>query len=425
MNFPAVLTVCKTDIDDLCMRLTSAQEKRLDVPKSEESLPVIFNEYCTTWGNPSHENITAILDKIQNKGIDYFVIDCGWYKEDGIPWDRGMGEYIQSKTLFPSGIDKTVEEINKKGMRAGIWFEFETIGPRCKAFDKTEPMLKRDGIPLTTQNRRFWNMNDPWVKDYLKERVIDFMNDNGFKYIKVDYNDTIGLGCDDNDSLGEGLRKNMEASQEFFKRIKNEVKDVVIENCSSGGHRLEPSFMALSSMASFSDAHECVEIPIIAANLHRAILPRQSQIWCVIRENDSLKRIAYSVSACLLGRMCLSGDLINLDDAQWKVIDEGITFYKKSAPIIKSGRSRLYRHTTGSDRHPRGYQAVVREGDNEILVTVHSFGGDMPKEIAVPVNAENILDVYSHKDMDVKIEDNMLIIRNPEEFMGCGILLKK
>ncbi len=425
MNFPAVLTVCKTDIDDLCMRLTSAQEKRLDVPKSEESLPVIFNEYCTTWGNPSHENITAILNKIQNKGIDYFVIDCGWYKEDGIPWDRGMGEYIQSKTLFPSGIDKTVEEINKKGMKAGIWFEFETIGPRCKAFDKTEHMLKRDGIPLTTQNRRFWNMNDPWVKDYLKERVIDFMNDNGFEYIKVDYNDTIGLGCDDNDSLGEGLRKNMEASQEFFKRIKNEVKDVVIENCSSGGHRLEPSFMALSSMASFSDAHECVEIPIIAANLHRAILPRQSQIWCVIRENDSLKRIAYSVSACLLGRMCLSGDVINLDDAQWKVIDEGIAFYKRSAPIIKSGRSRLYRHTTGSDRHPKGYQAVVREGDDEILVTVHSFGGDMPKEIAVPVNAENILDVYSHKDIDVKITDNMLIISNPEEFMGCGILLKK
>jgi alpha-galactosidase len=50
----------------------------------------------------------------------------------------------------------------------------------------------------------------------------------------------------------------------------------VIENCASGGHRLEPSFMGLTSMASFSDAHETRDIPVIAANLHRLIQPRQS-----------------------------------------------------------------------------------------------------------------------------------------------------
>ena len=34
---------------------------------------------------------------------------------------------------------------------------------------------------------------------------------------------------------------------------------------------------ALSSMASFSDAHECNAIPVIAANVTRAILPAQSR----------------------------------------------------------------------------------------------------------------------------------------------------
>lgn len=38
-----------------------------------------------------------------------------------------------------------------------------------------------------------------------------------------------------------------------------------------GGHRLEPGLMGQMSMASFSDAHECEEIPIIAANLHWVI----------------------------------------------------------------------------------------------------------------------------------------------------------
>ena len=74
-----------------------------------------------------------------------------------------------------------------------------------------------------------------------------------------------------------------------------------LENCASGGHRLEPEMMPLMSMASFSDAHECEEIPIIAANLHRVIQPTQSQIWAVIRQDDSLKRIAYSVANTFQG----------------------------------------------------------------------------------------------------------------------------
>ena len=43
-------------------------------------------------------------------------------------------------------------------------------------------------------------------------------------------------------------------------------------------------------MASFSDAHECDEIPIIAANMHRMILPRQSQIWAVVKAGQPLQK---------------------------------------------------------------------------------------------------------------------------------------
>lgn len=423
-SLDATISVCKGDIDDISHRLTSAQVKNLDIPESEESLPIIFNEYCTTWGDPSHENILGILDAIKGKGIDYFVVDSGWFREDGVHWSVSMGEYLPSDKLFPQGIDATVRAINESGMKAGIWFEFENIGPKCKIFNDTEHMLHRDGLPLTTQNRRFWDMNDEWVKSYLNERVIDFMNDNGFEYIKVDYNETIGIGCDNEDSLGEGLRSNMEGTVEFFKRIRGNVKDVVIENCASGGNRLEPTFMGLSSMASFSDAHECVEIPIIAANLHRAILPRQSQIWSVIRKSDDIKRIAYSINAGVLGRLCLSGDVTDLSDEQWATIDNGIAFYKEAAPYIKNGKSRLYRNTTGSDRHPKGYQALVRENKSGVLVTVHTFGGDMPEEIRVKLpKGSEIRASYSHKALDAKVSDGELILKNVEGFAGYSFII--
>ncbi len=420
----AVISVCEGNIDDIAACLNEAQEDALDIPESEESLPVIFNEYCTTWGNPSHENIAAILDAIKGKGIDYFVIDCGWFKEDGVRWDISMGDYVPSATLFPDGIKATADLIKSHGMKAGIWFEIENVGERSRAYYNEEHLLKRDGVTLTTVNRRFWDMNDEWVKLYLTERVIDFMKENGFEYIKVDHNETIGIGVDNSDSLGEGLRLNQLAGQEFFKKMKREIDGLVIENCASGGGRLEPSFMALSSMASFSDAHECVEIPIIAANLHRAILPRQIQIWCVIRKSDTVKRIAYSVSAAFLGRMCLSGDVTDLSDAQWKAIDGGIAFYKKAASVIKNGFTRIYRENVTSYRHPEGYQAVVRENDSAALCVIHTFK-NAPSKISVPVGECDITGVYSDTDVKAEVNDGVLTVCLGGDFCGIGVLLKK
>lgn len=78
----------------------------------------------------------------------------------------------------------------------------------------------------------------------------------------------------------------MNAVNDFFAEIKREIPEIVIENCAGGGHRLEPSMIALSAVSSFSDAHETVEIPYIAANLHRLMLPAQSLIWSVLHKED-------------------------------------------------------------------------------------------------------------------------------------------
>jgi alpha-galactosidase len=246
--------------------------------------------------------------------------------------------------------------------------------------------------------------------------------------MKMDYNDTIGIGCDGCESLGEGLRKNMEASVDFVKKVAEEVPGIILENCASGGHKLEPLMMSLCSMASFSDAHECEEIPIIAANLHRAILPRQSQIWAVIRKTDSLKRIAYSIANTFLGRMCLSGDVTELSDEQWKVIDDGIAFYKKIAPIIKDGYTHRFGPKITSERHPKGWQGVVRVGEDGIAYAlIHTFYGKLPEYIEIPLPEDcpaNIADTYSDNEVEVFVEDRILRLKTTDEMKAAAVLLK-
>ncbi|MFQ7337640.1 MAG: glycoside hydrolase family 36 protein [Roseburia faecis] len=357
----AIVSTAQTDSFDIFTgRLTTAGlvEGFLKAPESEQDLPIVFNEYCTTWGNPSHENICEIVDAIKGKGFKYFVIDCGWYKENGIPWDIGMGDYEVSSELFPDGMEKTVQVIKDAGMIPGIWFEIENVGSASRAYHLTEHLLHKDNVVLTTYFRRFWDMQDPWVDEYLTDKVIGTLKKYGFGYMKIDYNETIGIGCDGAESPGEALRKNMEATVLFIEKVKEEVPGIVLENCASGGHRLEPKMMSVMSMASFSDAHECEEIPIIAANLHRVIHPTQSQIWAVIRQDDSLKRIAYSISNTFLGRMCISGDVTQLAPEKWNLIEQGISFYGKIKDIIKEGQSYRYGLKIKSARHPEGWQAL-------------------------------------------------------------------
>ncbi len=243
------------------------------------------------------KKIKAIASILNGRGgIKYFVIDAGWYAREGAHWSRSLGDWKVSEGLFPSGLKQTVEAIKACGMIPGLWFEMEVCAVESYAFKQTEFLLKRDGIPLTSGERRFFDMTNPKVTNHLKRMVIDTLKEYGFGYIKIDYNDNLGIGCDGYESLGEGVRQQVLATQSFMGRIREEIPDIVIENCSSGGHRLEPSFLEISDMVSFSDAHESLEIPIVGgANVRRQVLPEQSQMWAVIRKDDSLQRIYYSM----------------------------------------------------------------------------------------------------------------------------------
>ena len=356
-------------------KLVAAQNP--DISRIDTDMGIVFNEYCTTWGNPSFENVKRIADRLKGKGVKYLVIDSGWYGE-GSWWWTSIGDWEVNQEKFPGGMKPIADYIRSCGMIPGLWFEYEALAKNAKYYNRPEYLVKKDGVPLTVVERRFWDMENEWVINHLSERVIKLLKDCGFGYIKVDYNDTLGMGCDGDESMGENLRRKVEASKAFFRRIKAEIPDIVIENCSSGGHRLEPSMMELCSMASFSDAHETTSIPLIAANMHRVIKPSQSQIWAVMRSKDDDSRIYYSICSALMGRLCLSGDIYDLSEHQWELVDKGMEFYRKAADIIRDGETVRCDCTTKSYNHPTGCQLLIRKLGSRSLAILHRFEGSQP-----------------------------------------------
>ncbi len=418
-----ITAVCG-DAEAASQRLLDIQEKHRI--KNLELPPVMFNEYCTTWGVPSHDNISAILEKLRGRGMEYFVIDAGWYKDDEHDWSRTGGDWVPAeKLLFPHGFKATADMIRDAGMVPGLWFESETCGPNSHMHDREEMLHKRNGYVIDTGSRRFLDMRRRDVNEYLDEKVIGQLRDYGFGYIKNDYNESIGTGVDGAESLGEGLRQSVECSKAFFRRIRENVPGIIMENCASGGHRLEPSLMALFDMASFSDAHECVTIPVIAANLHRLILPIQSQIWAVLRKEDSLRRIHYSMISAFLGAMCLSGDVTQLSDEQWAAVDRDLQFYRSVRHIIAHGDSKVSQNGVTSYSDLRGWQSVVRDSGDELLVTLHTFGGDLPAAVAIETGPGEIIDAVTSEDNRFALTGGKLVVDIKANFEASAFHIRK
>ena len=367
---PKAVFAFGNSLEDVCDKLVKAQHP--DISPVDDHMGITFNEYCTTWGNPTIDNLKRLADKLEGRGIQYLVMDSGWYSDCGNWWEY-RGDWSINKKRFPNGLKELADYIRVKGMIPGIWFEFETVGYKAEAFNDPDHFVKKDGGPLTIGGARFWDLEDPYVERYLDENVIERLKNDGFGYIKIDYNDTLGIGCDGPESMGENLRRKTLATQKFFRKLRKEIPDLVIENCSSGGHRLEPSFMELSSQASFSDAHEIVSLPLIAANLHRVVKPEQTQIWAVLRASDSAERIYYSLCATMFGRMGLSGDIFDLSSSQSRLLDEAIAFYGEAAPVIKDGTTTKIIADTVSYNNPTGSQLVVRVLGSRALCVYHRF----------------------------------------------------
>lgn len=390
----------------------------------EEGMPVIFNEWCTSWGKPSHKKNVEIAKKLSGSRLKYFVMDAGWY-------NGTIGDWKVKKDAFPNGMKAYTDDIRKLGFIPGIWMEFECTGERSEYFspEYDDLHLKHDGNVIVgsvglARRESFWDLRNPDVGAILEEKVIKFLKDNGFGYLKIDYNANIGSSCDGAESGGEGLRLHMRAVYEFIKKIKEEIPGIVIENCSSGGMRLDPSMMSLTDMSSFSDAHESVDAPIIAANLHYLIPPCQSQIWCTLKPGYGRDTFAYKIAAGFLGRICWSGDIVGLSDEQMKMLYKAEEMYEEAADIIRHGKSRVYRtEKIINFRHPKGTQAVIRYADrgDRALLVYHCFND--PAVLEVPLNGEWKIEKALH-NADITVSDRVIINENKSLF-GNAVILKK
>lgn len=293
-------------------------------------LRIIFNDYMNClWGSPTTAKLLPLIDAAAEVGCEYFCIDAGWYA-DGEWWD-GVGEWMPSTERFPEGIKYVLDYIRSKNMIPGLWLELEVMGinsPKLKDTDDSW-FFMRHGNRVKDRSRYQLDYRNPQVRAHADEVIHRLVEDYGVGYIKMDYNINAGIGTETGaDSFGDGLLQHNRAYLAWLDSIFARYPELVIENCSSGGMRMDYAMLSRHSIQSTSDQEDYIKYAAIAAASPAALTPEQSAVWSYpLREGDDEEVIFNMVNALLL-RVHQSGHLAELSPRRRELVKEALDVYK-------------------------------------------------------------------------------------------------
>ncbi|CAM4011764.1 glycoside hydrolase family 36 protein [Cohnella lubricantis] len=334
----AAIAFVNGGFDEAVGELTKYRRKIRRNHIDNEKLPVIFNDYMNClFGDPTTEKLIPLIDAAAETGCEYFCIDAGWYS-DGEWWD-GVGEWLPSTARFPGGIQEPLNYIRKKGMIPGLWLELEVMGMNCPLVNvvSDEWFFKRHGKPVIDHGRYQLDFRNPEVVQHADRVIERLVKDYGVGYIKMDYNIDAGFGTEVGaDSFGDGLLQHNRAYLIWLDSIFDRYPDLVIENCGSGGMRMEYSLLSRHSIQSVTDQTDYRRMAAIAAASPSAVTPEQAAIWSYPLKEGDKEEVIFNMVNSLLLRIHQSGHLAEISNERLTLVKEGISCYKEIRNDIRS-----------------------------------------------------------------------------------------
>lgn len=337
-SVPVAVGVTKSGFTDAIATLTQYRRRTRRVNDDNQRLGVIFNDYMNClFGDPTTAKLLPLIDAAAEAGAEYFCIDCGWY--DKGEWWNGVGQWQPSAERFPEGIQYVIGYIREKGLIPGLWLELEVMGVKSPKLAETDDswFFMRHGKRVFDRSRYQLDFTSPAVLRHADEVIDRLVTEYGVGYIKMDYNIEPGIGTEQHaDSAGDGLLKHNRAYLAWLDAVFARYPQLIIENCGSGGLRMDYAMLSRCSIQSTSDQEDYLKYATIAANAPTAVTPEQAAIWSYpLRDDDEQAVIFNQVSAMLL-RIHQSGHLAELSGQGFRQVQDAIRYYKTLRQQLKT-----------------------------------------------------------------------------------------
>lgn len=188
-----------------------------------------------------------------NVPVDVWWIDAGWYPCDGT-WVK-TGTWEPDPIRFPRGLKPVADAAHSKGMKLLLWFEPERAMEGTWLY-KNHP----DWLIGPVQGSGLLNLGNPAALAWAKSTINGIIRSVGIDIYRQDMNGNAPMvywkTIDTPDRLGMVEIKYIMGLYEYFDYLQAQNPKLIIDNCSSGGRRIDFEMLRRATVMTRSDYTE-------------------------------------------------------------------------------------------------------------------------------------------------------------------------
>lgn len=225
--------------------------------------PILINNWEATYFNFDTDKLIDIAREASKLGIEMLVMDDGWFGHRDSD-NSSLGDWFVYEKKLNGGLKYLVDEVNKLGMKFGIWFEPEMISPDSELY-KAHPdwAIQIKGRPLTLCREQYvLDYSRKEVRDHVYGMMKKILDSANIEYIKWDMNrqlTEVGSATLPADRQRELWHRYVLGVYDLMDRLTTDYPHILLENCSGGGARFDPGMLYYSPQIWCSDDTDAIE----------------------------------------------------------------------------------------------------------------------------------------------------------------------
>lgn len=225
--------------------------------------PILINNWEATYFNFDTDKLIDIAKEASKLGIEMLVMDDGWFGHRDSD-NSSLGDWFVYEKKLKGGLKYLVDEVNKLGMKFGIWFEPEMISPDSELY-KAHPdwAIQIKGRPLTLCREQYvLDYSRKEVRDHVYGMMKKILDSANIEYIKWDMNrqlTEVGSATLPAERQRELWHRYVLGVYDLMDRLTTDYPHILLENCSGGGARFDPGMLYYSPQIWCSDDTDAIE----------------------------------------------------------------------------------------------------------------------------------------------------------------------
>ena len=221
---------------------------------------VTYNTWFIYGTTITEDLMVAEMDRAAALGVELFVMDAGWYQGAGetsdFDFESGLGTWTEDRDRFPSGLASLSDYAHDVGMKFGLWVEPE----RAALTTVDKPGLAHESWLAThdgdygASGAALICLTHPEAQQWVLDRLIALIDRVRPDYLKWDNNFWINCNrAGHGHGAADGNLAHVQSLYAILDALRRRYPDLLIENVSGGGTRIDFGMLAYTDVAWMDD----------------------------------------------------------------------------------------------------------------------------------------------------------------------------